>query len=98
LEEAVRMVTFEPASNWGIPNRGLLREGWAADLCIFDPETIAPLMPQVATDLPAGAKRLTQRADGILATVVNGDVLLRNGEHTGALPGQLIRGPLARSR
>jgi N-acyl-D-amino-acid deacylase len=95
LEEAVRMVTFEPASNWGIRNRGLLREGWAADLCIFDPDKIAPLMPEVATDLPAEAKRLTQKADGILATVVNGEVLLRNGDHTGALPGQLLRGPLA---
>jgi len=95
LEEAVRMVTFEPASNWGIRNRGLLREGWAADVCIFDPERIAPLMPEVATDLPAEAKRLTQKADGILATVVNGEVLLRKGDHTGALPGQLLRGPLA---
>ena len=90
------MVTFEPASQWGLHNRGLLRPGWAADVCVFDPKTIAPLMPEVATDLPAGAKRLTQRAEGIHATVVNGEVLLRDGEHTGALPGQLIRGPLAR--
>ena len=96
LEQAVRMVTFEPASNWGIANRGLLREGWAADVCIFDPDQIAALMPEVATDLPAEAKRLTQKAQGILATVVNGEVLMRDGEHTGALPGQLVRGPLAR--
>ena len=96
LEEAVRMVTFEPASQWGLPIRGLLRPGWAADVCVFDPATVAPLMPEVATDLPAGAKRLTQRAQGILATVVNGEVLLRDGEHTGALPGELLRGPLAR--
>jgi N-acyl-D-aspartate/D-glutamate deacylase len=53
-------------------------------------------MPEVAHDLPAGARRLVQRARGIKATVVNGEVLLRDGKHTGALPGQLLRGPLAR--
>ncbi len=96
LEEGVRMLSFEPASNWGLADRGLLREGFAADVTIFDPERIAPEMPEVATDLPAGAKRLKQRATGIAATVVNGEVVLRDGEHTGALPGQLLRGPLAR--
>lgn len=49
-------------------------------------------MPEVVTDLPAGAKRLMQTADGVRATVVNGEVLLRDNEHTGALPGRLIRG------
>jgi N-acyl-D-aspartate/D-glutamate deacylase len=48
------------------------------------------------TNLPAGARRLVQRARGIAATVVNGEVLLRDGKHTGALPGQLLRGPLGR--
>ncbi len=95
LEEGVRMLSFEPASSWGLADRGLLREGFAADVTIFDPERIAPEMPEVATDLPAGAKRLKQRATGIAATVVNGEVVLRDGEHTGALPGQLLRGPLA---
>jgi N-acyl-D-aspartate/D-glutamate deacylase len=52
-------------------------------------------MPEVVNDLPAGAKRLTQRCRGIAATVVNGEVLLRDGKHTGALPGRLLRGPLA---
>lgn len=96
LEEGVRMLSFEPASNWGLASRGLLRPGFAADITIFDPERIAPEMPEVATDLPAGAKRLKQRATGIAATIVNGEVVLRDGEHTGALPGQLVRGPLAR--
>ena len=95
LEEGVRMLSFEPASSWGLADRGLLREGFAADVTIFDPDRIAPEMPEVATDLPAGAKRLKQRATGIAATVVNGEVVLRDGEHTGALPGQLLRGPLA---
>ena len=53
-------------------------------------------MPEVVDDLPAGARRLIQRARGVLATVVNGEVLLREGKHTGALPGRLLRGPLAR--
>jgi len=96
LEEAVRMLSFVPASHWGLTGRGLLREGWAADVVIFDPNTITPLLPELTHDLPAGARRLQQKATGIVATVVNGEVVLRNNEHTGALPGQLLRGPLAR--
>jgi N-acyl-D-aspartate/D-glutamate deacylase len=92
LEQAVRMLSFEPASHWGFLDRGLIREGMAADLLVFDPETIAPEMPEVVRDLPAGARRLTQRARGIAATVVNGEVVLRDGKPTGALPGQLLRG------
>ena len=98
LEHAVHMLTLVPATLWGFADRGLVREGFAADLVVFDPETIAPEMPEVAHDLPAGARRLVQRARGIAATVVNGEVLLRDGKHTGALPGRLLRGPLARPR
>ena len=97
LEHAVRMLTYEPATAWGFSDRGLVREGFAADLVVFDPTTIAPRIPEVHFDLPGGARRLVQRADGILATVVGGRVLLRNGEHTGALPGRLIRGRVAAS-
>ena len=96
LEQAIRMLTLVPATYWGFADRGLIREGMAADLMVFDPDTIAPEMPQVVHDLPAGAKRLIQKTRGIAATVVNGEVLLRDGEHTGALPGRLLRGPLAR--
>jgi len=70
----------------------------AADLVVFDPATVAPGLPHAATDLPAGASRLVQKAVGIDATVVNGEVLLRHGEPTGALPGSLLRGPLAGAR
>ena len=97
LEQAVRMLTLVPATHWGFADRGLVREGFAADLIVFDPDTIAPEMPEVAHDLPAGAQRLVQRARGIAATVVNGEVVLRDGKPTGALPGRLLRGPLARS-
>ncbi len=96
LEQAVRMLTLVPATLWGFHDRGLIREGMAADLMVFDPDTISAEMPEVVDDLPAGARRLVQRTRGIAATIVNGEVLLRDGKHTGALPGQLLRGPLAR--
>jgi len=96
LEQAVRMLTLVPATLWGFADRGLIREGMAADLVVFDPDTIAAEMPEVVDDLPAGARRLIQRTRGIAATVVNGEILLRDGKHTEALAGQLLRGPLAR--
>src|SRR5208337_817079 len=98
LEEAIRMLTSVPATNWGLNGRGLLREGNFADVIVFDPERINPQLPELAYDLPAGARRLKQKSDGLLATVVNGQVVLRNNEHTGALPGKLLRGPMAQAR
>ncbi|MBV8136839.1 MAG: amidohydrolase family protein [Deltaproteobacteria bacterium] len=95
LEQAIRMMSFVPAYHWGLKGRGLLREGNFADVMVFDPEKITPKLPELAHDLPAGARRLKQKSEGLLATVVNGQVLLRNNEHTGALPGKLLRGPLA---
>src|SRR5215470_2593021 len=95
LEQAVRMLSFVPASYWGLTGRGLLREGWNADAVVFNPDTISPAMPELTYDLPAGARRLKQKATGIAATIVNGEIVLRNNEHTGALPGKLLRGPLA---
>jgi N-acyl-D-amino-acid deacylase len=96
LEQAVRMLTLVPATLWGFADRGLVREGMAADFVVFDPETIGAEMPELVADLPAGAKRLVQRCRGVAATVVNGETILRDGKPTGALPGQLLRGPLAR--
>ena len=96
LEEAVRLVTYDTATRWGFHDRGLLREGMVADAVVFDPDAIAPRMPEVVDDLPAGARRLKQTADGIAATLVAGEIVLRDNEHTGALPGRLLRGPLAR--
>lgn len=97
LEEAVRAISFVPAYHWGLPGRGLLKEGYNADVVVFDPDRVNPRIPELTYDLPAGARRLKQKADGIMATVVNGEVLLRNNEHTGALPGKLLRGPLGRT-
>jgi len=91
LEEAVKLITCDTATQFGFHDRGLLREGMAADIVVFDPDTVGPRMPEVVTDLPAQAKRLLQKADGIRATVVNGQVLLRDNEPTGNLPGRLLR-------
>ena len=91
LEQAVRMLTFDNASAFEFNDRGLLRPGYRADVVIFDADTIRPRLPTVETDLPGGARRLVQKADGIAATVVNGAVTFRHGASTGVYPGQLIR-------
>jgi len=91
LEEAIRKLTFIPASLFGLYDRGLVRQGMAADLMIFDHATIAPLEPGEAYDLPGGSRRRKQLAKGIEMTVVNGDVLIEKGEHTGAYPGRVAR-------
>jgi N-acyl-D-amino-acid deacylase len=95
LEEAVRMLTFDNASAWELPDRGLIRTGYAADLVVFDEEQIKPQLPTVEQDLPGGARRLVQKADGIAATIVNGVVAIENGEATGHSGGQVLKGRLA---
>ena len=93
LEEAVRKLSFDNASAWGLADRGLVREGYRADLVLFDAARVKPSMPTVEMDLPGGARRLVQKAEGIAATIVNGEVTLEHGESTGRLPGVLLRGP-----
>jgi len=93
LEEAVRKLTFDNASAWDITDRGLLRAGYRADLVLFDEARVKPAMPTVEADLPGGARRLVQKAEGIAATIVNGEVTLEHGKPTGRLPGALLRGP-----
>jgi N-acyl-D-amino-acid deacylase len=95
LEEAVRMITLAPALAWGYADRGLLRPGTKADLNVFDPRTVGPAVPRLVDDLPAGGRRLEQRSDGFLATVVNGEVTIDRGEQTGATPGRLLRNRLS---
>lgn len=91
LAEGVRMLTREPALAWGFHDRGLVREGLVADLNIFDPDRIGPAVPRIVTDLPGGGQRLEQRAEGFSATVVGGQITIRDGEPTGARPGRLLR-------
>jgi N-acyl-D-amino-acid deacylase len=93
LEEAVRKLTFDNASAWELNDRGLVRTGLKADLVLFDAERVRPAMPTVETDLPGGARRHVQKAEGIALTVVNGEVTLENGHATGQTPGRLLRGP-----
>jgi N-acyl-D-aspartate/D-glutamate deacylase len=95
LERAVRMLSHDIASAWRIPDRGVLREGAFADLNVIDPAAVTPMLPTVVADVPAGGRRLVQRSRGFQATVVNGVPLLVDGEHTGALPGRLLRGASA---
>jgi N-acyl-D-aspartate/D-glutamate deacylase len=89
------MLTLAAARAWGFHDRGLIREGLIADINVFDPAVVGPDMPTVVHDLPAGATRLLQKATGFRATIVSGEVVHDRGQHTGALPGHLIRGPLA---
>ena len=96
LAEAVRMLTLEPARAYNFSDRGLVREGMVADLNVFDPDTVAPEMPELVYDLPGGARRLVQKSTGFLATLVAGEVLIDRGEATAARPGRLVRGPGAR--
>lgn len=96
FEEAIRMLSLEPARVWGFHDRGLIREGMIADLNVLDPETVAPRLPTVVSDLPAGQRRFEQTADGFMATVVAGRITQSAGQPTGELSGQLLRGPLSR--
>ena len=91
IENAVQKLTSIPAELFDITDRGLVKEGLAADLVIFDPDAIGPLEPEEVYDFPGGSKRLAQFAEGIEFTIVNGEVLIEGGEYTGALPGQVLR-------
>ena len=95
LEEAIRMLTFDNASAWELPDRGLVRTGYAADLVVFDERRIKPCLPTVEQDLPGGARRLVQKADGIAATIVNGTVAVENGQATGDFAGCVLKSRLA---
>jgi N-acyl-D-aspartate/D-glutamate deacylase len=98
LEQAIHKLTFHVASIFGLQNRGLLRPGYAADLAIFDPNTVGSHEPEWANDYPAGSKRLIQRSEGMHYTIVNGRVIHENGRMSGELPGEVLRGPLYREQ
>lgn len=85
----------DTARTVGLLDRGVLAPGYRADLNVIDFEQLRPRRPEVHADLPAGGRRLLQRADGYRHTVVVGEEIMRDGEPTGALPGRLVRGPQA---
>jgi len=95
LEHVIRMQTADTAATVGLYDRGRLTRGMRADVNIIDYGALRLHAPQVAYDLPAGGRRLIQRADGYVATIVAGEVTYRGGEPTDALPGRLLRGPQA---
>ena len=96
LEQAIHKLTFHPASIFGLQGRGLLRPGYAADIAIFDPQTVNAEEPTWANDFPANTKRMVQQSVGMHYTIVNGTVINDQGRMTGDLPGQVMRGPLYR--
>ncbi|HEX9686157.1 MAG TPA: amidohydrolase family protein [Burkholderiales bacterium] len=92
LERAVQRITSEPADFFGFRDRGRLQAGAAADIVVFDEGTVnSPLRPTAVKDLPAGGTRLYCRAEGISRVIVGGRELYRDGRHTGALPGKVLR-------
>ena len=91
LEEAVRRISSEPARVLGLSDRGTLAAGKRADLNVVDIDRLAERQPYIARDFPGGAPRFLQRAAGYRATVCNGQVILRDDEHTGARAGEVIR-------
>jgi N-acyl-D-aspartate/D-glutamate deacylase len=92
LESVVSMQTRDTARAVGLYDRGLIAPGYRADLNVIDYERLRLKAPQVVHDLPAGGRRLVQRAEGYVATIVAGRTTYRDGEPTGALPGRLLRG------
>ena len=95
LEYVIARQTRDTARTVGLYDRGLLAPGYRADINVIDYENLTLHAPQVAYDLPAGGRRLIQRASGYVATIVAGEVTYRDGEPTGALPGRLLRGSQA---
>ncbi|HUO11838.1 MAG TPA: amidohydrolase family protein, partial [Caulobacteraceae bacterium] len=95
LAQVFRMQARDTARVVGLNDRGVLAPGYRADLNVIDYDRLTLHAPQVAYDLPAGGRRLLQRASGYAATVVAGEVTYRDGEATDALPGRLVRGAKA---
>lgn len=93
LPETIRRITSDPANAVGLNDRGVIAVGKKADLNVIDYDRIDFGRPYIAQDLPAGGKRLMQKAMGYCATIVSGRVTYLDGEATGELPGRLVRGP-----
>ena len=92
LEQAIHKLTFMVASVYGLEGRGLLRPGYAADLAIFDADTVNAGEVEWLHDFPGNTNRLIQRSVGMHYVVVNGRVIYEDGRLTGELPGQVLRG------
>jgi N-acyl-D-aspartate/D-glutamate deacylase len=92
VAEAVRELTSVPARVAGLADRGRIAVGYKADLNVVDHDALRLHRPVVSHDLPAGGRRLDQKADGYVATIVSGEIIAENGVPTDARPGRLVRG------
>lgn len=95
LPRVIKALTSIPAASVNLGDRGVLAVGYKADVNVIALDRMVLHRPQIKADLPADGKRLTQKSQGYVATIVGGIVTYRNGEPTGALPGRLVRGARA---
>jgi len=95
LAWAIKRLTSDNARAIGLNDRGVIRRGAKADVNVIDYDRLGIRAPEVVYDLPSGGRRLIQRTDGYVATLVSGQIVTREGQPTGALPGRLVRGPQA---
>jgi N-acyl-D-aspartate/D-glutamate deacylase len=93
LSWLVKRQTSDTARAVGLYDRGVIAPGMKADINVIDPDALGMAAPHMQFDLPAGGRRLLQRASGYVATLVSGTPVYRGGEASGALPGRLVRGP-----
>ncbi|MDX1733886.1 MAG: amidohydrolase family protein, partial [Halioglobus sp.] len=93
LQKLVAMQTSETARQVGLNDRGILAPGYKADINVIDFDHLTLHAPEIVHDLPAGGRRLVQRASGYTATIISGKVAFREGQSTGELNGRLLRGP-----
>jgi N-acyl-D-aspartate/D-glutamate deacylase len=91
LEQAIRKLTLDPAQLFGIPDRGIIRQGAYADLNVIDFDHLRLPPPTFVHDLPAGAGRYIQQSSGYTYTLVNGQVFMEGLEHAGAFAGRVLR-------
>jgi len=93
LEYVIKRQTQDTAAMYGLHDRGVIAPGYKADVNLIDYERLAFEQPKMVFDLPANGRRLIQDARGYVATIVSGEVIIENGQPTGAMPGKLVRGP-----
>ena len=93
LEHAVKRQCRDTALLYGLSDRGLIAPGYLADLNVIDLDKVKLSKPWLAFDLPAGGKRLLQKAEGYVCTIKSGQMTFRNGQYLGVHPGKLLRGP-----
>jgi N-acyl-D-aspartate/D-glutamate deacylase len=94
LEEAIRRLTSVPAQVFGVPLRGTVAPGMIADLVVFDTATVNCGKQEAVRDFPGGGLRYIEKSTGIIHTIVNGKILLSDGQAQRELPGRVLRANL----